>query len=315
MNASFSFDALWAKSKVFIDRGLVARDDGNDGDFHLWAAISLELLAKARLAKIHPALVADPNDQKSLLYACGAGSPVQIRSISAKTVYERLSAIDPKFDKQTKDFCMTMANRRNAELHSGESPTIGLNPKAWIPAFWKAVDVILKAQGKALADWVTESEATGIQKILTDTAQLLEQAVIARIRRRKDEFADRFAAADDDAKRRTVFQSASRSPLPQWVARADALERCGCPACGSSGWLLGYETDTDIVDEVAEVDDRFGEFPLVIVDVTYTVDAFRCIECGLELNGIEEVAIADLPSQFHQETEMEPDYEPDYGND
>ena len=52
-----------------------------------------------------------------------------------------------------------------------------------------------------------------------------------------------------------------------------------------------------------------------IVTTKYDVEGFRCPECGLHLDGRDEVAVADLLPEFEREEEREPDHEPEYGND
>jgi hypothetical protein len=49
--------------------------------------------------------------------------------------------------------------------------------------------------------------------------------------------------------------------------------------------------------------------------MTYDVEAFRCPECGLALDGREEVSIAGLPAVFHVEEERAVEYEEEYGNE
>jgi len=88
MNA-FDAEALFSKSQVFVERGLRARDAGEFDVFHMWAALALELLGKSTLAAVHPALIADPTKIESLLYACGRQVSDEVRSITAKTIYER----------------------------------------------------------------------------------------------------------------------------------------------------------------------------------------------------------------------------------
>lgn len=136
---AFDCETLWSKSRVFIDRALVARDAHDDLGFHLWAAIALELLAKAALAAIHPALIADPSHFKSLLSACGRPAGTSYRTVTAKTVFERLRTISNKFDERMMRECMVMADRRNAELHSGESPLVGLDQRGWVPPMWRSL--------------------------------------------------------------------------------------------------------------------------------------------------------------------------------
>ncbi|HLK36675.1 MAG TPA: hypothetical protein VKU41_07970 [Polyangiaceae bacterium] len=115
-------ESLWQKSKMLVDRALSSRDQQSDDDFYLWMALVLELLGKAHLAKLHPALVADPNHADTLLAVCGGPKTSEYRSITAKTVFGRCSKTIPGFDTSTEQFCLRLANDRNAHLHSGEVP-------------------------------------------------------------------------------------------------------------------------------------------------------------------------------------------------
>jgi hypothetical protein len=54
---SFDYDAIWLKAITFINRALDDTDDFEERAF--WAACSLELLGKAALTKVNPALIAD----------------------------------------------------------------------------------------------------------------------------------------------------------------------------------------------------------------------------------------------------------------
>jgi hypothetical protein len=69
LNPALAPDALYAKSKVYIKRGFRAQQAGEVEEYQLWASLALELLAKAALSAIHPALVADPTHPESLLAA------------------------------------------------------------------------------------------------------------------------------------------------------------------------------------------------------------------------------------------------------
>lgn len=310
---AFDPSALWNKSKAFIDRALRARDDSDDPNFHLWAALSLEILGKAALANIHPSLVADPNDQKSMFHACGIKSPLDTRSITAKTVFERLPQLSKEFDEALKKQCMLMANRRNAELHSGESPVVGLDQRNWVPTFWKASNVILAMQKKDLEDWVGVEEASRVRTILTDAAKLLEQSVASRIARRSAEYGVKFPVGSPD-RQEAQARALARSAPSKLASEADDVEECDCPACSSKAWLLGYESHTEIIDS-QEFSEDFGYWRTERVAIYYDVDGFYCSECGLTLTGRDEIGHAGLPEDFLREEEREPDYEPEYGND
>jgi len=130
-NPALERDALYAKSQLYIRRGLRAQADNDTEEYQLWASLALELLGKAALAKVHPALVADPLHYQSLFAACGRQLSPDIKTITAKTLFERLSHIDKSFDSRHQKFCEQMAIRRNSELHSGESPFSGMSAEAW----------------------------------------------------------------------------------------------------------------------------------------------------------------------------------------
>ena len=52
-----------------------------------------------------------------------------------------------------------------------------------------------------------------------------------------------------------------------------------------------------------------------LVEVTYTTLAFQCPQCGLRLNGREELDAAGFPDEFVDIETREMEVEPDYGND
>ena len=313
--SAFLEDTLWSKSKVFLERALKARDDDDASTFHLWAALSIELLAKAALAHVHPSLVADPSDIKSLLHACGVKDPPDKKSITAKTVYERLTFLSVDFDEKLKKECMFMANRRNTELHSGESPVAELDLRAWVPSFWRAVKVILAIQSKSLEAWVGNEEAGRVEIFLDDLSQFTSQAVAARIARRAAEFTRKYPIGSNE--RHDVIARSQARPVPRSIIMSsDESDEATCPSCGSKAWLLGFESDEEVIDfNYGDSSDPFGNVEAwETVRKYYSVDAFRCIECGLVLEGRDELSSTDLASEFTREEEREPDYEPDYGN-
>ncbi|HXE43041.1 MAG TPA: hypothetical protein VN516_08455, partial [Candidatus Baltobacteraceae bacterium] len=63
---ALTYEDLWNKAKIFIERAIAKRDESAFDEFQLWAAISLEILGKATLANIHPVLVVNPEKFESL---------------------------------------------------------------------------------------------------------------------------------------------------------------------------------------------------------------------------------------------------------
>lgn len=117
--------AVWEKSRAFIRRALAARNANDFADFGLWTSLSLEMLGKAMLADIHPALIVDPQKPESLLVACGIPLTTSPRTIMAKTVFSRLTLISKPFDLTQEKICLGIMDRRNAHLHSGNWRLMG----------------------------------------------------------------------------------------------------------------------------------------------------------------------------------------------
>lgn len=313
---AFSSDSTWHKSKVFIERAIKARDEIELSIYYLWAAIALELLAKSTLAKIHPVLIADPTEGLNLLYACGVKKEyLKKKTITASTLYERLTHVSKDFDVNIKNTCMRMASYRNTELHSGESPLEGLDQRVWTSSFWKAASIILKMQEKSSTDWIGDEEAERITKVIEDSTKLLEQVVESRIARKSKEYSEKFPP--DSKERLDAFKLAELRSIPRKIYDlADALEEHNCPSCNAKAWLLGMEWEQDIASSGMDIHPDYGyEMPWDEVVTTYNVEGFRCIECGLILDGREEINFADLPDTFERTEIQEVDFEPDYGND
>jgi hypothetical protein len=311
---AFDADALWAKSKTFIERGLKSRDDGDFSTFHTWAALALELLGKAALSRIHPALVADPTKFESLLVACGRDVTDDTRSITAKTTYERLVVLSKDFDDRAKRFCMLMANRRNEELHSASSPTSDLDPRAWVPEYWRITLVICGLAGRELEHWVGEEEGKRAREVSADASRVLTAAVEARISRCRNDFNERYPA--NSADRKVIVEAANKALWPagskDFVETYDHHLRAECPACSARGWLFGDEVGRH--RHPIEYDHE-TQAVWQIEDRSYYTEAFACTACTLRLVGRVELDAAEFPEDFTEEHEVEPDFEPDYGND
>src|SRR3546814_20543281 len=108
-------DALHAKSKVYIGRALTRKGAGDLDEYQLWASLALELLGKAALARRHSSLVVDPTHWQSMFVAAGINVTTDVKTIAAKTLFERLAHLVPRFDKPIQKFCKAIDERRNAE--------------------------------------------------------------------------------------------------------------------------------------------------------------------------------------------------------
>lgn len=311
ISPAFSEEALFSKSKIYMSRGLRAKNEGALDEYQLWASLALELLAKSSLSTIHPALVADPTHYQSLFSACGHPLSPDVKTITAKTLFERLSHISKDFDKRVQRFCEQQALRRNSEIHSGESPFSGMSPDAWEAKFWHAAYTLLDIQGKELEQWLGADEAQVPKQLLEDA----KKAILMMVQTRIDHALEDFESTHKSEKKRKELIEASKKARPwehygKFGYYLDGYDLCECPACAGMGVIGGTQYDEEISDD-QDPDDPFTEY----VDITYATEEFVCLVCGLRLRGAQEINAASLPDEFYATGEREREFEPDYGND
>jgi hypothetical protein len=310
-NPALESEALYTKSKVYISRGIRAHAAGDNEEYQLWASLAVELLGKAALSKCHPALVADPTHYQSLFAACGRPLSPDVKTITAKTLFERLGHLDRAFDSRHQRFCEQMALRRNSELHSGESPFSGMSAEAWETEYWGAVDVILKMQGQNLDSWLGAEAAKAPSEIVKKAQDATERAVKNRIAGCKADFETKYGG---EKKRQAAREAAADYKWWEKPTRLetdpDAVQRHACPSCGGSGLLAGFSWHEEVSNE-EDLDDPYIEF----VDTHYGVDEFFCPTCDLHLVGAQEITAANLPDVFIETRERERKFEEEYMNE
>ncbi|WDM21273.1 hypothetical protein [Paenibacillus polymyxa] len=287
---------LYNKSKLFIVKGISNRNESDMSEFLLWASLSLELLGKATLAFVHPSLVVDPNDPKGLLVACGYRKHDDFKTIQAKTVFERLHVTlsIPKFDQKKKEFCMSLANKRNAELHSGLLPFDGLRLDLILPHFWEICVILLEFQEKKLEEWIGHDEAIRALKIIEDHSAILKTVVESRVEACRVKYYEKY-----------------RHDQPQitYEVYNDDEELIRCPACNNDALAYG-----ELNDKVYEGESEENPWHSVYSYI-YDTTEVHCRYCDLKLIGYEEVEIVIEDPVFSKTVEEEPDYDYDYGND
>jgi hypothetical protein len=91
-----------------------------------------------------------------------------VKTITAKTVFERLSHISARFDKKTQEYCENLSLRRNAELHSGEAPFEGTIQGSWEGRYWHTVEIILETSGLKIESWLGADQAKAPTELLLE---------------------------------------------------------------------------------------------------------------------------------------------------
>lgn len=311
---AISDDALYGKAMLYARRSLEAKQAGQHDAYQLWATLSLELLGKFALARVHPSLVVDPKNPNSLLEACGISTATAVRTIDANEVFLRLKHVVPGFNSLAYLACKDLADRRNAELHSGHASYIGITLEEWEGKLWHAVRLILQSAGKDLEDFIGNA-ATEAEELIAHLAHLKHQSALQKIEHARDSF-----GKDSDGKKRAPKdlenQRSQTRDRPWWhIYRKmngtyDKYWSQTCPACECTAVLGGEKDFDELTDNQEEVEPGWEE-----IETTYSPVELFCDQCGLKLIGTDELSAANLNDEIVEVEEREISYEPDYGND
>ncbi len=278
--AAWDAEALYNKAERYMQQAQGLDRDG--WDYALWMSLSLELLARAALANIHPALLADPDKTGSNLISALGFTPTEKRfapkSIAISDVFSRLNALVPGFLPEHVSFGIQHTGRRNAELHSGELGFDSLRGSSWQPRFYDTCAVLLASMGSSLETFVGKEEAK--------TAWALIDAA-------KDEGA-KAVAGDIDAHRK-VWEGKSELERQQlagqaalWANRQDG-HRVQCPACRSNALVWGEPVGASA--RKLEEDD-------IVERQEHLPSRFECVACGLKVAGLGRLTAANLADRY-----------------
>ncbi len=188
MNSSdWGYDALYTKANIFMERAMLV--DRDSSLFPFWASLSLELIGRATLAKIHPALIADPREGSNIMHAFGYGSTDELpKTIGAKTIFLRIKVIVPEFTPQNEKFCLSFINMRNEELHTGTPIFDDYPTNTWLTKFYTTIKILLNFQGKQLSDFLGNNEAKVADQMISEYKEELVSKVNVEIKKFRDEF-------------------------------------------------------------------------------------------------------------------------------
>ncbi len=307
LQAALDPTAIYEKSKVYIQRALTAHAADDMDQYQLWASLALELLGKAHLAKIHPSLVADPTHQHSMFAASGVNISTDIKTITWKTLFERLHSLSPKFESQVKKFCDDMAQRRNAELHSGEVPFKPMKLESWESRYWQVSQLILEMMDLTLEEWLGAGQAKA-PKALVQHAQ---EATVKAAKVKFDDAKIRFSNLKDKKKKQEFVEA--KEPFHFRNIFSFIFDRewtIACPACASNAFMAGSKYEEVVLDNY-DPENPYEED----VERYYSGEQFKCLVCELQLNSREEIEAIGLDADHTEIETRERVFEPDYGND
>lgn len=278
--AAWDPSALYDKSVRYIQQTTDLSVD--DWEYALWSSLSLELLARASLANIHPALLAETDRNASSLISALGFSPTEPKfspkSISVSEVFRRLASMNPNFTTEYESFGIQHTGRRNSELHSGEVGFDGLKGSSWQPRFYQTCQILLTSMGLTLNDFVGEDEAKAAEAIMTAAADESAKAVKGDISAHTKVW-----TLKDPSEQTTLSSKADI-----WASRQSG-HRVRCPSCQSSALVSGEAVSSPIQrldgDDIVERQD-------------YLPSHFECVACGLKISGLSRLTAAGLSDRY-----------------
>ncbi len=303
-------DPLFEKAAVYFARAYSADREGDE--FPLYLTLGFELLARAALARVHPALLADPAQGENLMFAFGFAGPAkgQPKSIPMKSVLHRLVVVVDDFSDDDFKFATSVIEVRNGELHSADMPFESFGPGIWLPQLLRISNVLCLSMGKSLEDLVGVADAKTATEMIEGLDDVLKGEALKAVASAKSAF-----DTLDEENQTTRYSLA----LEYTEANAGWADRkITCPACGSDALLKGKALR--VVDTVAtegEIEEKTEVMPT----------ALHCEACGLSLSknghlfhlGLGALYMAtdtiDPVDYFGIEFDPSDYFEPEYGND
>ena len=284
-------ESLYGKAKTFARR---AHDSPiGSAAFGFWMSLSLELLSRAALAKVHPVLLADPQSEDNIHYAFGIIPKKPPRSIPSKAVFARCSVHVSGFTDNMSGHCLVLADRRNSELHTGAASFEGIDNSTWLPATYEVIEILLKHLGRDFSDLLGEEHEGQATQILKDRIETRKKEVFDRIAAAKKQFSSLTAEWVQQRKDKVTKINAG------WVKESSLRKVAICPACGLDAIMIG---------------ESVGRTPVRINEATGTIQRevrvlptlFACPYCSLRLSGYQELSEAGLGALFTAEEEEDP---------
>jgi hypothetical protein len=314
MASDWDPDAIWEKAKLFVARAEAEEQEG--ALFPFWSILALELLGRAVLANVHPALLADPRDPDNILYAFDLSRGGRARSVPAATVFRRCSRIIDDFTEDDVGSAIGLIELRNEELHGGGTPFDSLSTAAWLAEYYRLCQLLLCGLDCELDHLFGPEQALAAQIMIDGAAERLvsearEEVAIAR------RTFEKLSESDQDSRRQAAATAVLSKQQDAWTPHRMG-KPIKCPACGSRAWLTGEfvrsgepATDEDaIVQEIVKIPTRL-----------------ECPACGVELDGHGRLHALGLGGLYTGELREDPisffdiqfdpsDYaDDDYGNE
>lgn len=290
-------DALLAKATLYFSRAFEAERQEDAEIFAFWAHLALELLARAAVAKVNPALLAQGSRKDSLQYGLGLRpeiDPLDAISISTEAVVSICKQFVEGFGSGDAAVCTTARRRRNAELHSATAAMADLE-RGWRGRMFGTCKTLclhletdfahlFGADSAEVADRLIAEDAESVR---AGTREAIEGAKARLEELTEEEIEERTRNAEEELKeesyRRRGFPL-GRSPFNREAPKPRVLAEVPCPVCKTTIALRG-----EVVQSSPPRIDEDGQ--LVQSDIALPT-LLECPVCELRLDGISQLTQA-----------------------
>ena len=311
----WDYDSLYNKAKLFVRKGL-GHQEPQSAEIPLWYILSLELLARATLSRISPALLADPRDGSNILFALGfqrlPSGRTAPASVPARTVFSRCAVVCEKFTEQDSKRCTEWLNWRNEELHTGKLPFENLRTSIWQPDFFRICSILLEQNNTSLEDFVGTDFANHAKTMVSAFSENEREVARNSVKAAKEKFQ---GLGVEERLEKIKFGEEKSKDLQSKFPGCKEIE---CPSCEGRA-LIGGELVRSTIP-------RHQDGELAQEDV-WLPNIVRCECCGLKIRGHARVSALGFGDQFvstdfldprdHFEIEFDPSdyFDYDYGNE
>lgn len=274
----WSKEALLAKAQRYAQE--MQSNSRDDWRFGLMSTFVLEFLARAALANISPALLAEPKSWSNLYFSLGHTPNAQKfipKSIDITEVFARLRDTIPTFTTELEGFSAQHVSRRNEELHAGSTPFDGLNT-SWLARFYETSTVLLASMREELSLLVGDKESKVAAKLISASKDESAKAVAKAISAHKTVWESK----DAEEQEKLVRQASV------WATR-QAGHRVACPACMNEALVVG----SPISEPLRKLD---GD--LIVEAQEYLPSKFECVACQLKIAGLSQLSACGLGATY-----------------
>jgi hypothetical protein len=275
----WSKDALFSKAQRYSETML--EKDHVDWEFGFWSALTLEILVRASISNISPALVADGKDWNNILYAVGTDPNQQKfspKSADISDLLKRAENLFSSFTREMLNFSIAHINKRNSELHSGALPFEGVGSSSWLPIYYSVCKVLVLEFGETLESLLGKQVAKEAELHIIAFEDESAKSVKGTINAHRTIWIEKLAD-----------EQASLTKQAELLSTRHHGHRVDCPVCKSVALVQGSSTGAPKTK--VEEDG-------IIEKQTMLPSSFGCVACGLKISGYSKLIACGLGNTY-----------------